>query len=438
MVSSAAAAPGAGSAPLRASPLWAVMAFTFFNSLGGGVVTTGFAFLADSAYGFTPARNYGLGLLQGIVYIVGALAVGPVLAGAIARVRWLSTRLALAMIMAILAALCALPWLVRRFSEDPAAGAWTLWLLIGGYSALTGILWPITESYMSGGRSGRTLRSATGVFNVVWSSALVAAYWVMGPLKQHHSLELVVGIGAVHLACIGLLPALSANPAHHRSAGGGADCLPDAYPRLLSVFRLQLVTSYMVFSALTPFLPKACKVLDLPDHWQTPIAATWLLTRVLTFATLERWHGWHGRWATAGAGAAALIVGFVATVLSTTIAQFAGAIAGTLALILGLALFGVGMGIIYCAAIYYALAVGNAQVDAGGKHEALIGLGYGAGPVCGLLAIALARGGFLAEGPMYTLTGGQFEVLMLILVAGLALAVMAAALRAARGHARRV
>ena len=53
-------------------------------------------------------------------------------------------------------------------------------------------------------------------------------------------------------------------------------------------------------------------------------------------------------------------------------------------MIVGLILFGSGMGVTYYAAIYYALAVGRAEVEAGGTHEALIGGGYMVGPIIGL------------------------------------------------------
>jgi hypothetical protein len=38
------------------------------------------------------------------------------------------------------------------------------------------------------------------------------------------------------------------------------------------------------------------------------------------------------------------------------------------------------------------MAVGGSGIDSGGKHEALIGVGYTAGPLCGLV------GGFVYEG----------------------------------------
>jgi hypothetical protein len=41
---------------------------------------------------------------------------------------------------------------------------------------------------------------------------------------------------------------------------------------------------------------------------------------------------------------------------------------------------------VYSGAIYYAMEVGQSEVEAGGKHEALIGTGYTVGP--GVLLIA--------------------------------------------------
>ena len=416
------------------TPLPAVTGFTFLNSLGGGVVTTGFAFLAEAAYRFSPVQNYMLGLLQGVVYVIGALAVGPALARAIRTVPGVTTRRTLALLMLALGFLSSLPWLARRFGDgSPTSGAWAIWVLIGGYSTLTGVLWPIVESYLSGGRSGPKLRSSIGVWNVVWSSALVAAYWLMGPLKKDYSLELVLAVAAMHLLCTGVLPLFARNPAAHVEEHHAP--VPEAYPRLLGVFRMQLATSYLVFSALTPFLPLACRRLELPDHLQTPIASAWLAARVVTFAVMQRWHGWHGRWATAGWGAGLLLAGFGGAVMSSTIGVAIGTLWGITTLVLGLAVFGVGMGVIYCAALYYAMAVGNAQVDAGGKHEALIGIGYGSGPVFGLLALGAGNAGLLAPGTLlHSVSGGHFEVLMLILVAVAASLVVGTSLWQARSH----
>jgi hypothetical protein len=62
-------------------------------------------------------------------------------------------------------------------------------------------------------------------------------------------------------------------------------------------------------------------------------------------------------------------------------------------LIVGLAIFGGGMGMTYYAALYYAMSVGRAKVDAGGTHEALIGGGYLFGPLVGLVTLQASTQG---------------------------------------------
>ena len=58
--------------------------------------------------------------------------------------------------------------------------------------------------------------------------------------------------------------------------------------------------------------------------------------------------------------------------------------------LLGEAIFGFAAGLTYSAAIYYAMVVKNASVDAGGVHEGLIGAGFAIGPAMGLAGIAMA------------------------------------------------
>ena len=388
-----------------ASPLWAVLAFTFLNSISGGVVTTGFAFLAKSAYGFTTTQNYALGLLQGITYIIGALAVGPVLRRLVARWDWLTGRAVLIILMFVLAAGCFLPLAVAALGATdtppiqglpegttaPASGAWTLWTLIALYSLLTGVLWPMVESFLSGGRAGKSLGSTVGKFNIVWSGALVVSFVAMAPLVEPRPLEVVAGAGVVHLVSLLLLPFFRRDPGHH------ADYTPEPHPPvyadLLAVLRLQLPASYIVFSALSPYLPTAFAQLGIETKWHTPIAAIWLFTRTITFLILQLWHGWHGRWATPIIGGVLLLAGFAAAILAQPI--FSPDVTAPSpetalpVLIAGLTVFGVGMGTIYAAALYYAMEVGSAKVDAGGVHEALIGVGFGGGPACGLIAAGL-------------------------------------------------
>ena len=82
----------------------------------------------------------------------------------------------------------------------------------------------------------------------------------------------------------------------------------------------------------------------------------------------------------------------------------------------GLVALGIGMATIYSGALYYALVVGQAEVEAGGTHEALIGVGYTVGPLCGLLAIGAA------DAELIPATDAAFEVAVLTLVGAIAVA----------------
>jgi hypothetical protein len=102
----------------------------------------------------------------------------------------------------------------------------------------------------------------------------------------------------------------------------------------------------------------------------------------LVVLVLWRTAFWHGR-------ASSLVVAGLLLALG-----FATAIAAPneMVLIAGLAALGLGQGAIYYSAIYYGLAVGGAEVEAGGIHEALVGAGYFLGPALGLLSLAAGAG----------------------------------------------
>lgn len=409
-------APAEGEAP---APLWAVLFVAFLASIGTGVVTNGIYFITRHAYGFGDAGNYLLGLVLGGTYIAGALAAGPILRW-LAASRSVNTRDALAAILVILGLLCAIPVLGRG-----AGGAWPVWLLIALYSPLTGVVWPIVESYVAGGRRGASMRSAVGRFNWTWSGAIVAAYIVVSPAlpdagdavadPRLRGAVVIAALGVLHLLTTAFLAPWPPEPGRH--AAESHESHPATYRGLLVTFRILLPASYVVLTALLPYLPRAFDRLGVPPSWHMTLAATWLAARVFAFVALERSQGWHGRWWPPVAGGMLLLAGFGAAVLAPALAAPPG---GRLALMLaGLALFGTGMAIIYCGALYYALEVGDGKVEAGGMHEALIGIGYTLGPTLGLVAVGAARVGFLPS--------GSFEAALLGTVAIVAAVAAAAA-----------
>lgn len=370
------AAAGARPPAARPIPLAPILALAWINSLSGGALGIGVFFVADSAYHFTPLKSFGLGTLMGGVYIVSALCVGPLIRRLAARSERVTTRSAFAAVMVYMAAVCLLPFVVRA--------SWTIWVFAALFQVAAGALWPIVESYISGGRTGAALRKATGAFNYLWSSAIAASFWLIAIALKSHPLWVFPGAIVISLASLPVIRLLPPEPPRHLDDAGEPH--PPVYERLLACFRWLLAASYVLMYAMGPYMPTRARELGIAAEWAAPVVSAWLISRVGMFLLLERWHGWHGRWRTPVWTTGVMLGGFALALLAASPTWF----------VAGLALFGVGLGGIYAAAIYYAMAVGASAVEAGGKHEATIGSGMTLGPLLGLL-VQLGEGQGLLE-----------------------------------------
>lgn len=404
-----AARPATGPAPLGP-----VLVFTGLNSLGTGAVQTGIFFLLRSAFDFGTMENFVYGLFLYAAYVGGALAIGPMLRrrtgadrvprrGPFAR---MSTKRVLIATVVCQAGLSLMPAAVVLLTGAQTPPLWTMWAVGLGFGLLTGMMWPIVESYLSGGRTGGALRTATGRFNIVWSVAVVAAFWLMAPLLRDRPMGVITILGVVQAVSLLWIARLSAEPARHLTGRGEPH--PAHWRSLLLWFRLLLPLGYVLSGVLSPLLPSVVARLGVDAGWMTPIASAWVTARVLVFVLFERWHGWHGRaWMPVLAGVC-LLAGFAGTVLAPQVG-------GMWALIALLAVFGLGHAVAYVGALYYAMELGDAEVDAGGTHEALIGLGYGTGPLLGIGAVLLAGS---AEGARFE--GWLVGLVVLVACAGVA------------------
>ncbi len=353
--------PKASPTPLAASLLLTAMA-----SIGTGVLWNGLPFIARIEYGFGKVENLLLYLLIGVVYVAGSLTASAML-------RWLgeraSSRAVLTLILAVQSLTCALPLV--------ADGPWIIWMTGGVISLCSAWLWPIVESYLVSGRHGQDMRRAIGWWNIIWMVATAGAMFAIAPLMDQHASLAIVALGGASMLGTLALPWYGQSPAHH-DEHQAKTVVPLHYPQLLRGARLLLPLSYGINGVLAALLPFLLASLEVPIPLQTPLAATWMLSRLAATTMMWKWPHWHGRWSLLFAAAIAMATGFGLVAAAGNIAI----------LIAGLAVFGAGMGIVYYAALYYAMAVGRAGVDAGGMHEALIGCGYAAGPVAGLAAVA--------------------------------------------------
>lgn len=333
-------------------------------SVAGGIVGHGIYFLARQTYGFDDRQNLLLALAVFLPYVPGALLAGPV-------GRRLGHRTAIHALNAISVAAGLL------LATTPPA--WALWLLAPLYNAACGMFWPLVEGYIAGGRHGRDLHRAIGAFNLTWSAALAPAMWIVGAVG--HSLGATFGaLVALHMA-VGLAAlGLPRDPPRHAPEARGPS--PASYRGLLRACRVLLPLSYMVVYALAPLLPTVWSRAGVDSSLGAALSSTWMLARFLAFLGLVLWSGWRGSGAFLVAGTAALLAGF-------------GLVLGLprlSAALLGLAVFGVGQGALYYAALYYGMSAGDDAVESGGTHEAVIGAGYLAGPMLALVGTAVSVG----------------------------------------------
>jgi len=347
---------------------------TILNSFATGILWNGLGFITDSVYRFTETETYALFIATGAAYTLTAFLTGSVLRRFASR---LNARRAMQWIFIVQGAVAPLVY-VGSSSTGLLAVALT--------TSMTGAaLWPIVESYIAAGRSAREVRRTLGIWCIAWMASVTGVLLLMAPLQggtglfdPRLSVLSILPLSAISLWIIRKVPD---HPEHHHTE-------PEAHdPRdraLLASARALLPASYLLVGALSPLMPYLLGRMDVGVLSQTPLTATWLGIRTLTAASLGVLAFWHGRWGTLLLGAVLLAGGFALVV----------GVPSLFAITTGLALFGIGHGIIYYAAIYYALRVGNAEVDAGGVHEALIGLGYVLGPLAGLGGHLLGGGGW--------------------------------------------
>ncbi|MCB9910069.1 MAG: hypothetical protein H6829_07320 [Planctomycetes bacterium] len=345
----------------------ALLTCTGFGSVGSSVFWFGLGFVAHHGYGFSQATSLVLYAVLGGFYVAGSLLSEPWIRAGRAR---RSARAQLAWILVAEALVATLPVLVHA--------AWALWVGAIAVSFLSALMWPLIESYLTAGHQGAGLRTKVAHFNLVWMTATLLPMFLVAPFVEHHARLVLLVLTAACLLCLTVLPRMRRNPQDHDPVET-APASP-RYVALLRSSRFLLPTSYTLLSVIGPLMPYRLEQLGVAVHWQMPLTAIWMGARVLALLAMWRLPAWHGSWSTLLVAATCLTLGFGGIVLAQ----------GIVGLCLSMAAFGIGAGAVYYAALYYAMSVGHGAVDAGGTHEALIGVGYTLGPLTAWAGFALA------------------------------------------------
>jgi hypothetical protein len=366
-------AAGPGHEPASLSRL---LVISFLMAIATIFVVRGVYFYTEQHFGFTRGQNLLLALAFGVIYAGGAAVSHHVARLAAERTVLLALILGLSMTSLI-------PALWPRQAVVVAC-CLTLPLM-------NGAMWALVQSYVSAGRAAHSASRAIGLFNITWSGTVPLSVAVVGPLLAIEALAwwprsmppLMFALpAAAGFIALWLARRLPVRPAY--LPDDHPDRLPAAltqrYAALLLSSRATLFAGCAVIFILVPQVPVIFRDrFDLPVHFASPLAALLDLARWLGYALFMATVFWHGRPSVLIFAMLALPTGLLAALLGQHWTVVA----------VGELLCGAGVGAAGAAAIYYALQLKNAAVQAGGYHETVIGLGFAVGPLAGLFGLAL-------------------------------------------------
>ena len=372
-----------------------ILLIAFIESLVTSLIERGILFYTEHELGFSQAQNLWLALVFGVAYIVGALGSHRA-AHRLGERLWLMLLIVVHFVLHLGLAL-----------QPGIAAVFALNIVLG---AATGAKWPVVESYTSAGLTPRQAVRSVGGFNMTWSSSVVIAVAISGYLIELWPPSLFLTPAGLNVVTFGLLWLLPARPKHlehdhpHRPTKRQVTRLKS----LLSSSRWSMFASYTLLFTLAPLLPFIFgrEGMGFEPGPATVFASVIDATRFLTFVMMWLFIGWHGKRSTLIIGVILLPAGFLLTLLGTNLAT----------VLIGEVLFGVAAGLTYYAALYYAMVVQNAAVEAGGAHEGLIGSGFALGPALGLIGVYL---GGAATGNAGLIAAASAPLLIVCGIAGL-------------------
>ena len=345
-----------------------MLVLTALENIASAVVQVSIFFYTQQRLGFTGNENLALALIHGAAYTAGALLSHRLTARIPER-------------PALLGVLALQLGLILTIAASPTAP--TVWVCSTALLIVYGLKWPIIESCVVAGRTPRQAAKALGAFNITWSTGVAIAVAGSGSLIALGPRALFAASATATIVAITLGIAALPRRLQHLDHDHPERPDPNTAARLadlLASARWSMFGSYMLLQVVNPLLPDILEGLGVSVALATVLATVMFATRSLTFAALQLHTGWHGRAGLLAVTALALPAGalIILTVPSVP------------AVIIGQMIFGAAMGTSYYAALYYAMVLKNAAVDAGGAHEAVIGLGFLAGPIAGLASRSLA------------------------------------------------
>lgn len=349
--------------------------FEALGSLACGFYGNYVFFLFRDRHGFGNLGNLGVAALMGLVIAVASWRSGK-LAQRRGCIRTMHAGL-FGMIVALAVGAC--------FSSLPVQlGVMVLW------AASQFMVWPALEALVTDGVSGTARAHLVGVYSVVWASCSALSYFFGGAVFEW------LGSGSIfwlppglHLLQILILwgyarrhgeapPALASRPPPEQEMPPArrGPC-PRAFQRMAWIANPFACVAAFTLLAM---IPELARRMGLSTTMAGLFCSIWFFARLAAFVVMWQWTGWHYRFRWLLGGYILLIMGF-ATVLTAD---------GLLWLGVGQVAFGLAVGVLYYASLFYSMDVGEARAEQGGIHEAMMGAGNFVGPGIGALSLLIA------------------------------------------------
>jgi predicted MFS family arabinose efflux permease len=349
--------------------------FEALGSLACGFYGNYVFFLFRDRHGFGNLGNLGVAALMGLVIALASWRGGK-LAQRQGCIRTMASGL-IGMIVALAIGAC--------FSSLPVQlGVLVFW------AASQFMVWPALEALVTEGASGAARAHLVGVYSVVWAACSALSYFFGGGLFEW------LGSGSIfwlppglHLLQIAVLWSFARGhvemPASLSNELKPQEPLPPARPgpSPRSFQRMAwLANPFACVAAFTllAMIPELARKMGLSTLMAGLFCSIWFFARLAAFVVMWQWPGWHYRFRWLLVGYLLLIMGF-ATVLTAD---------GLFWLGVGQVAFGLAVGSLYYASLFYSMDVGEARAEQGGIHEAMMGAGNLVGPGVGALSLLIA------------------------------------------------
>src|SRR5687768_6386082 len=140
--------------------------------------------------------------------------------------------------------------------------------------------------------------------------------------------------------------------------------------------------AYIAINAVVPVFPMVAAKFQLSARDEGFFCSVWFFSRMVTFAILSLWPGWHYKFRHLIFAYAGMVLCFIGVLVLDNV----------WAVILVQVAFGWCLGLIYYSSLYYSMHIGETKGEHGGAHEAAIGAGIFGGPAIGAVSLMLAPG----------------------------------------------